>query len=80
MSETLLEFARFLRDVPEGDIDEALIDSIISQLSEIWDELKGGDRTSMDSLKVQRGHSFSWQPETCTLRFEIERHGSVVMG
>jgi hypothetical protein len=54
--------------------------SIIRLLSLCWDSIIGSDETGMEARKVtpERISEIRWEPPV--LRFEIERHGALVMG
>jgi hypothetical protein len=66
-----------LREFPQGPIKSDAF-RIISLLADCWDQLKGGDETSMRGFKLDRAEQLSWDPPL--LSFTIERHGATVLG
>ena len=50
-----------LREFPQGPIKSDAF-RIISLLADCWDQLKGGDETSMRDFKLDRAEQLSWDP------------------
>lgn len=75
----LEELKSLLRELHPGNIEGEPEDKIRSLLLYVWDLLKGSDATSLSVLKLHRMEKLVYEPPS-TIKFEIERHGSTVMG
>jgi hypothetical protein len=67
-----------LNNIPQGKVESEAKNRIIHLLADCWDELQGGDETSMTRFKLHRAEELSWNPPV--LSFVIERHGATVLG
>jgi hypothetical protein len=75
----LEELKLLLRELPPGNIEGEQERKIRSLLFDVWDLLEGSDATSLSILKLHRMEKLEYEPPS-TIKFEIERHGSTVVG
>ena len=76
---SLEELKSLLRELPAGNIEGEQDRKIRSLLLDVWDLLEGSDATSLSVFKLHRMENLVCEPPN-TIKFEIERHGSTVMG
>ena len=67
---------RFLETQPIGPIADTR--KVARLLAICWDQLDGGDATTMQAAKLWPIEDPVWSPPV--LKFSIERHGETVMG
>ncbi len=75
----LEELKSLLRELPAGNIEGEQERKIRPLLFNVWDHLEGSGATSLSVFKLHRMENLVFEPPS-TIKFEIERHGSTVMG
>ena len=75
----LNDLREFLKKLPPGKVQGENEEKIKSLLFDCWDDLESSSDTSMSIFKLHRIENLAWQPPN-KLEFDIERHGSTVVG
>lgn len=77
--EEIEKLKSFLKNLSPGEIKGENENFVISQLFDIWDLLEKFDDTSLTVTKLHRMENLVYEPPNI-IKFEIERHGSTMMG